>query len=135
MVPFSPAYERWAPVVGRLLFSLQFVIAAVFKVVMFSGEVEQTAAAGVPLPTVAVALALVLETVAAIGLLIGWQVRTIAFVLGPYVLLLALIFYHKLGDPTQFGFFVSHLSMIAGLLYVSVYGAQHAAVRKDPLPQ
>lgn len=133
--PYTRRYEHWAPVVGRVLFGLQFLIAAVFKVIGYSGEVAQTAAAGVPFAALAVALAFVLEAIAAIGLLIGWQARAIAFVLAPYVLLLALIFYHNLADQLQFGFFVSHLSMIAGLLYVSVYGGQNAAVRKDAPPQ
>lgn len=131
------AYEKWAPVIARIAFGLQFLLGAAFKIPgtpMFGMEVAQTAAAGVPLATVAVLLAFILEAAAGLMLVFGWHARKAAFVLAPYVLLLALIFYRNIADPMIMGEFVSHLAFIAGLLYVSVYGAQHFAVRKDPLP-
>jgi uncharacterized membrane protein YphA (DoxX/SURF4 family) len=111
MVPYSRAYEHWAPAVARWIFGLQFLIGALFKITWHSAEVAQTAAVGVPLPEIAVWLAFIWEVVAGISLIIGWK-----------------------ADPMVMGEFISHLSFIAGLLYVSVYGAQHIAVKKDPLP-
>lgn len=130
------AYQKWAPVVARIIFGLQFLLGASFKIPgtpFFAGEVAQTAAVGVPFPMVAVLLAFVLEVVLGLMLVFGWHARKAAMILAPYVLLLAVLFYRNLSDPMTMGMFVSHLSFIAGLLYVSVYGAQHFAVRKDPL--
>src|ERR1041385_984470 len=90
----SPTYESWAPVIGRILFSIPFFVGALFKVMWFSMEVAQTTAAGVPLPTIAVGAAFVLELATALMLLLGWRTRLAAAVLAAYVLLLALIFYH-----------------------------------------
>ena len=138
MEPYrARAYEIWAPVVARVAFGLQFLLGAAFKfpgTPMFSAEAAQTAAAGVPFATVAVLLAFVLEVVCGLMLVFGWHARKAGFVLALYVLLLALIFYRNVSDLMIMGEFVSHIAFIAGLLYVSVYGAQHVAVRKDPLP-
>lgn len=131
MLPYSRAYETWAPFAARLIFGFQFLVGALFKVTWHAAEVGQTAAVGVPFAEVAVWLAFVLELGAGIALIVGYRVRTVAFVLALYVLLLALLFYNQVTDPMIMGQFISHLAFIAGLLYVSVYGAQHVAVKKD----
>jgi putative oxidoreductase len=130
----SRAYETWAPFVARVILAFQFGLAALFKILMHAGEVAQTAMVGVPFPEVAVWLAFVLEVAGAVCLIVGYRVRLVAAVLAPYVLLLAVLFYHNFSDPMIMGMFVSHLGLIAALLYVSVYGAQRIAVRKDSLP-
>jgi putative oxidoreductase len=135
---YSKAYEQWAPVVGRVLFGGLFLLGASLKIpgtASFAGEVAMTASAGVPFATIAVLLALVIELVGGIALIIGWNARIAAFVLAPFTLILTLIFHSNLADPNQAGMFTLHLTLIAGLLYTSVYGAQHAAVSKDALPQ
>lgn len=124
LVPFDQTYERWAPRVARILLAIQFAVAAYYKLTMFSVQVAQTAAVGVPLPQVAVALGLLLELIAIAALLTGWQLRRVSVVLGAYVALLAVLFYRDWSDPMKFGFFISHLSLIAACLYVSVYGAK-----------
>lgn len=132
--PFVRSYEHWAPVVARVVFGAMFLMGASYKIPGTEGflvESGMTAAAGIPFATVAVFLAFVLEVVAGIALVIGWQARRAGFVLAVFTLALAFIFYGNLADPMVMGQFVSHLGLVAGLLYVSVYGARHAAVRKD----
>lgn len=132
--PFTRAYEDWAPVVARIIFGVQFLIGAAFKIMIHSMEVAQTAATGWPLPEISVWAAFVLELVAGICLIVGYRVRTVAAILAAYVLLLAVLFYRNVSDPMIMGEFISHMAFIAGLLYVSVYGTQKAAVSKDSLP-
>lgn len=133
MPPYSRSFEIWAPFVARLIFGFQFLLGAYFKVIWHSAEVAQTAAVGVPLPDLAVWLAFVLEVALGLALILGYRVRQTALVLALYVLLLAVLFYRNIADPMVMGMFVSHLGFIAGLLYVSVYGARHIAVRLDPV--
>ncbi len=128
------SYEAWAPVAGRVLLAVPFLVGALFKIPGTQGfgmEASMTAQVGVPLATVAVFLAFVLELVAAIGFIIGWKVRPITAILIPYVILLTWLFHFNFSTPTDIGFFVDHLVLIGGLLYLSVYGAKHAAVQKD----
>ena len=131
--PYSRSYEVWAPFIARLIFGFQFLLGAFFKITWHAAEVAQTGAAGVPFPELAVWLALVLEVLLGLALIVGYRVRVVALILAAYVLLLALIFYRNVADPMTMGMFVSHLGFIAGLLYVSVYGAQRIAIRKDSL--
>jgi putative oxidoreductase len=134
---YSRAYENWAPVVGRVLFGALFLMGAAFKMPGTQGflmESGMTAAAGVPYAHIAVALAFVLEVVAGLALIVGCHARAAAFTLAIFTLALAIIFYSNWSDPMIMGQFVSHLGLIAGLLYISVFGATYAAVRKDALP-
>lgn len=108
--------------------AIQFAVAALFKVIGFSAEVGQTAAAGVPWAGAAVAAALALEALGVVSLLLGWQIRRIALALAAYVALLAVIFYHNWSDPMVMGLFISHLGLIAALMYVSAYGAGRFAI-------
>jgi putative oxidoreductase len=131
MIVFNRAYEDWAPLAARLLLAVQFGVGAWFKVTGFSLEVGQSAAVGIPLPTIAVALALAFEILLVLSLALGAYVRPLALLGALYVALLAVLFYHHWSDPMTFGLFVSHLGLIAALLYVSAYGARSFALRKD----
>jgi putative oxidoreductase len=130
----SQWFETWAPFAARLIFGFQFLLGAFFKLPWtgFAGEVAATSAAHVPYASVFVSLALLLEIAGALCLIFGWHARKAAIVFAIYVLALGIIFYSNLSDLQTMGMFVSHLSTVAGLLFVSVYGAQHFALRKDP---
>lgn len=132
--PYSSWYVRWAPVLGRVLFGLLFLAGAAFKIpgtAGFTAEAGMTAAAGVPFATIAVALAFLVEVICGVSLIIGWHARNAALVLAVFTLALALIFYNDFSNPEIMGMFISHLGLIAGLLFVSVYGARQFAVSRD----
>jgi putative oxidoreductase len=125
-------YETWAPVVARYLLAIQIGVGAYLKVVAFPMMVGAAASVGLPFPNVAVALAFILELAGVLALVFGYRVRFIAMLLAAYVALLAVLFYRDFGaNPNNFGMFMSHLGLIAALLYVSVYGAKTVAIRKD----
>ncbi|MES2994757.1 MAG: DoxX family protein [Patescibacteria group bacterium] len=131
---YSGAYEAWAPVIARLAFAATFLISAFFKIPgteTFTMQVGMAGAAGLPFPLVMVTLAFILEVCAGIALVIGWRTRTAGFLLALFTLLIAFVFYRNLADQAQFAGFMSCMALVAGLVYVSVYGAKHAAVRKD----
>ena len=137
-LPFlTRPYETWAPLIGRILFGAVFLVGAAFKIPGtpgFTAEVGMAAAAGIPVAVVAVFLAFILEVVAGVSIIIGWQTRLFAFLLVLFTVLLTAIFYRNLSDIMVFGMFMSHLGLIAGLLYLSTYGAQSKAVTTCPLP-
>jgi putative oxidoreductase len=135
---YSKVYETWAPVIARVVFGGVFLMSAYFKIPgteMFSMQVGMSEAVGIPFAYAAVVLAFILEVVAGVALIIGWQVRTFALLLAGFVMLIALFFYRNLADQATFALFMNCLTLTAGLIYVSVYGAQTIAVKKDPLPQ
>jgi len=135
---YSRTYENWAPMLGRILVAGAFLFGAYGKfpgTESFQMSVGYTAQYGVPFPNVAVFLAFILEVVVGISLLVGFRARAAAFVLMLYTILLTLIFHLSFADQIAAGFFISHLTLIAGLLYISVYGAQYGAIKKSELPR
>lgn len=131
-------YERWAPVVARVIMGLIFLMSAYYKIPgteSFAMQVGMSGAVGIPLPYLAVLAAFALEVVAGVALVIGWHTRTAAIALAVFVLLIALFFYRDWTDQTVFAGFMSCVVQIIGLVYISVYGAQHVAVKRDPLPR
>lgn len=138
-LPFQTrAYETWAPVLGRVLFGVIFLMAASSKIPgteSFAAQVAMTDAAGVPLATAAVVIAGLLEALGGVALIIGWNARLFSFLLAALMVILTGVFHTSFENPAAVGNFMTHVAMIAGLLYVSVYGAQNAAVKACPLPQ
>ncbi len=135
---YSKVYETWAPVIARVIFGGVFLMSASYKIPgteMFTMQVGMSEAAGIPLPLVAVTLAFILEVVAGVALVIGWQVRTFAVLLAGFVVLVALFFYRNLADQAILTLFMNCVTLTSGLVYVSVYGTQSFAVKKDPLPK
>ena len=134
---YSRAYEIWVPTIVRVVFGLIFLMSAYFKIPgseSFHMQVEMSGAVGIPFPLIAVILAFVLEVVAGIALVIGWQTRTAALALAVFVMLIAVFFYRNWSDQAVFGLFMSCITQAGGLLYLSVYGARHIAVAKDAPP-
>lgn len=134
---YHPIFEKWAPVIGRILFGAIFLHSAYYKIPgteSFAMQVDTSGQAGIPFPLVAVFLAFVLEVVASLALIVGVYVRLAALSLIVFVALIAVFFVRDLSDMMQMITFFSCLQIIAGLLYVATYGAQHAALKKDPMP-
>ncbi len=134
---FSATYENIASASARIILGLVFLMSAAFKIpgtAMFAMQVEMSGAAGIPLPLAAVALAFMLELLGGIALVIGWHTRTAAVLLAGFVMLIAFFFYRNLSDQAVFAQFMSCVTLASALVYLSVYGAQTLAVKKDPLP-
>ena len=132
--PYNDTYKAYAPVIARLILAYAFLNAAYLKIPGTAGlkmEIGMSAAAGLPFASILVPLAFILEAVAGFSFLLGYKVRPIAMILVPYILLINFVFFRDFSNQLNLGFFISNLSLIAGLLYVSVYGAQTMAVAKD----
>ncbi len=138
MFHFSAVWENWVPVIVRVIFGLIFLMSAYYKIPgsdSFAMQVAMSGNVGIPFPLVAVTLAFILEVVAGSALIVGWQTRTMALLLSGFVLLIALFFYRDWSDQATMGMFINCISFSAALAYLSVYGAQYAAVARDPLPR
>lgn len=113
---------------GRVLLALLFIPAGVGKLTGFAGTVAYTASAGVPLPQVAVALALVVEVVGGLALLLGWQTRWAALALALFTLV-ASFFFHKFWalPAEQAGMqqllFYKNIAVAGGLFAFAAFGA------------
>ena len=104
-----------------------FLISGWSKLTGFSATVAYLGSLGTPLPTVAAAIAVLMEVAAALLLVIGFYTRPIAFLYALFVLSTALIGHHywtmvdaeRATNMTQF---YKNLSIMGGLLLLGVTG-------------
>lgn len=78
---------------------------------------------GLPLPQLALALAIIVEIGGGLALIAGYRTRTVAAVLAVFSVFTALAFHNALGDQNQFIHFFKNIAMAGGLLQVVAFGA------------
>lgn len=112
---------------ARILLMTLFVLAGWGKLTGFDGTVAYMTSLGAPAPTVAAAVAVVMEFAVAILLILGFYTRPLALLFALFVLGTALIGhpFWNMVDPersanmTQF---LKNMSIIGGLLALAVAG-------------
>ncbi len=113
---------------GRILLALLFVPAGYGKIAGFSGTVGYAASMGMPLPSVGVAIGLVIELLGGLALLIGWGTRWAALALAVFTLAASFVFHAYWSLPeaqqaTQQLMFFKNLAITGGLLAFAAFGA------------
>ncbi len=106
---------------GRLLMSAMFIMAAISKIGAYEGTQGYMESMGVPGMLLPVVIAV--ELGGGLALLLGWQVRLMAFVLAGFTLIAAAIFHAQLADQMQSILFMKNLAIAGGLLFISAHGA------------
>lgn len=124
--------QRVAPLVGRVLIALIFVIAGFNKITGFEGTVGYIASQGIPLPALAAIGAIVVELGGGLLLVAGWQSRLAATALLIFTAVAALIFHAFWAAPAEMAqnqmiHFLKNVSIMGGLLYVIAFGAGHVS--------
>jgi putative oxidoreductase len=111
-----------APAAGRLLISIIFIIVGFGKLMAPAGTIGYIASAGVPAPTIAFVLALIVELGGGILLLFGLLTRWVAIMLAIFCVFTALVF-HGFADMQGQINSLKNFAMTGGLLYVAAFGA------------
>lgn len=114
--------------VGRILMAFLFIPAGFGKISGFAGAVGYVGAMGMPMPTVAVGIGLLIELVGGVALLLGWGTRWAALVLAFFTLVASFFFHAYWGLPAdQAGMqqllFNKNVAVVGGLLAFAAFGA------------
>ena len=111
------------PAFGRLLIAVIFLLSGIGKI--FAPEATQAyiAAAGLPLPVAAYAVAVLAEVGGGLLLLLGYQTRLAALGLAVFTFAAALGFHHNVADKIQMIHFLKNLAITGGLLQIFAFGA------------
>jgi putative oxidoreductase len=114
--------------IARVLLALMFVLAGVGKLAGLEGTAGYIASKGLPMPMVLAAATGVLELVAGVMLIVGWQARWAALALAAFTLLASVLFHNYWAMPaeqqmTQQLMFMKNLAVTGGLLAVFAFGA------------
>lgn len=120
-----PTWARAAIIVARIIFAAVFAMAMAFKFVGMKATAQYIAATGIPAAYPLAWVAAFFELALVLCFLTGAFFREAALAAAAYVLFLACVFHgpsHWSGNQDQFGFFVDHITFIAGLLFAAVLG-------------
>lgn len=119
----SDVTQASASLIGRVLLSAIFILPGCSKLAAPAMMVGYISSVGLPLPQLALALAIVVEIGGGLALIAGYRTRTVAAVLAVFSLFTALAFHNALGDQNQFIYFFKNIAMAGGLLQVVAFGA------------
>jgi putative oxidoreductase len=118
-----------ALLLARVLLMSLFLIFGWDKFINFSGTASYMEAVGLPLPTLAAVIALVMEFVVGIAILLGYYTRPLALLLAIYTVLTAMIghrYWLVLDNPTTridvMINFYKNFSIAGGLLLLCMIG-------------
>lgn len=113
---------------GRLLISPIFLFSGITKIAMYSHIVGFSAAKGIPMPGVAIALAAAVEISGGLAVLLGFQARAAAWLLFLYLIPATLIFHNFWASSgaehqEQMLNFMKNVTIMGGLLILAANGA------------
>ena len=111
------------PFAGRALLSAIFLLSVIGKIQAPAATIGYIASAGMPVPPVAYALAVLIELAGGIALLVGFQTRIAAGALAIFSLAAAVGFHSNFADMNQFIHFLKNVAIAGGLLQVVAFGA------------
>lgn len=122
------ALQNPLALIGRILLAVMFVPAGFGKIAGFTGTVGYATAMGLPLPTVGVAIALVIELFGGLALLIGFRTRYVALALAVFTLVASFFFHAYWAVPAeqqmvQQLMFFKNIAITGGLLAFAAFGA------------
>ena len=114
--------------VGRLLLALLFLPAGISKIGGFAGTIGYIASKGLPLPTVAAAIAVLVEVAGGLALIAGFGTRWAALALAGFTVVATFIFHNFWGVPAdqamvQQLMFFKNIAVVGGLLVLAAHGA------------
>jgi putative oxidoreductase len=108
---------------GRVLLSAIFIWAGFGKIGDPTGTMHYIASAGMPVPSAAYVVAVIVELGGGLALLLGWQARAVAAALAIFCVVTAAVFHSHFADHMMLIQFMKNVAMAGGLLQVTAYGA------------
>ena len=115
--------SRYVPFAGRLLIGLPFAMSGLSKLAAIGPTTEMIRAAGLPLPTLALGLAVIVELGGGLLLVAGFRARIVATALALFSLATAVSFHSNFADQNQMIHFLKNVMMAGGLLQIVAFGA------------
>jgi putative oxidoreductase len=128
--------KRYAPLLGRILLSVIFLLSAFGKITHFSGMEQFMASKGLPAVPLLLVLALLTEALGGLSLLLGFKARWGALLLFLFLIPTTLIFHDfwtltgALRQDMQIHF-LKNLAIMGGLLMVAANGPGAFSLDKE----
>ena len=122
------ALHNIGPLAGRLLIAFIFIMAGWNKIGGFEGTVGYIQSVGLPLPTIAAVVAIIVELGGGLLIAVGYKARWAAAALALFTLVTAFMFHNFWAVPPeqmqmQNIQFMKNLAITGGLLYILIHGS------------
>jgi putative oxidoreductase len=114
---------RYLSFAGRLLIGLPFAMGGLSKLAAYGPTTAMIAAAGLPVPPLAFAVAVLVELGGGLLLIAGYQVRLVAIAQALFCFATAISFHSNFADQDQMIHFLKNVMMAGGLLQIVAFGA------------
>lgn len=122
------AFQNPLALIGRLLLALLFLPAGISKIGGFAGTVGYIASKGLPVPSVAAVIAIVVEVGGSLALIAGFGTRWAALALAGFTFIATFLFHNFWAMPAeqvmmQQLMFFKNIAVVGGLLVLAAHGA------------
>ncbi|HEX2775505.1 MAG TPA: DoxX family protein [Candidatus Acidoferrales bacterium] len=124
----SDSSSSFTPLAGRILMSVLFLISGFFKIGGYSQMVAYSSSKGLPMASVAIACAAVIELAGGLAIIAGFQTKIAAWLLFLYLIPVTFLFHNfwaMQGVEQQQNMidFLKNVSIMGGLVILATYGA------------
>jgi len=131
----TAAAQDTLALIGRVLIALLFIPAGFGKLTGFAGAAGYIASAGLPLPQLGAAIAIVVELGLGIMLLVGFKSRLAAIVIAVFTVAAAIFFHNYWAMPADKAYvnqlmFFKNLAIAGGLLLIAASGPGRFSIDK-----
>ena len=131
----TAAAQDTLALIGRVLIALLFIPAGFGKLTGFAGAAGYIASAGLPLPQLGAAIAIVVELGLGIMLLVGFKSRLAAIVIAVFTVAAAIFFHNYWAMPAEKAYvnqlmFFKNLAIAGGLLLIAAFGPGRYSIDK-----
>jgi len=128
------------PLFGRILLSSVFILSGISKITAFAMEEGYVVAKHLPLPAVALTIALVVELAGGLALLAGWCTKFTAWILFLYMIPTTFLFHNFWAMQGMDRYdntihFQKNLAIMGGLLILAAFGAGAYSVDSARAPR
>lgn len=118
----------FAPLVARILVGGMFLMAGIQKITAFDGMVAFAGSAGLPYPTLAIALAIAIEVIGGLSVILGYRIFWGALALAVFTVVASFIFHADFADPVQKMYFIKNMGIVSALLYMVRFGGGRLSI-------
>ena len=113
---------------GRIFISSIFLLSGINKIQNYEGSHSWMESLGVP--GILLIPAIVLEVLAPIFVIVGYQVKISAALLSLFCMATAIIFHTDFSNQMQFISFFKNIGLAGGFLFLVIYGAKDLSLDK-----
>ena len=114
--------------IGRIFISSIFLLSGINKIQNYEGSHSWMESLGVP--GILLVPAIVLEVLAPILIIVGYQVKISAGLLSLFCIATAIIFHTDFSNQMQFVSFFKNIGLAGGFLFLVIYGSKDFSLDK-----